>query len=97
MSKRKRKNTAPKSGPVWHRSAEDATLDQMPKFNAYACGTGAHGDAKYNRAKQKRDWQREIDREGACNRRPLPFGRTKRPSRRRDEQPKTRPCEPARR
>ena len=70
MSKRKRKNTAPKSGPVWHRSAVEATLNQMPKFNAYACGTGAHGDAKYNRAKQKRDWRREIDREGACNRRP---------------------------
>ena len=26
---------------------------------------GAHGDAKYNRAKAKRAWRREIGREGA--------------------------------
>ena len=69
----KRKRAVAKNGPIWHLSAEEATLAQMPHFNAHACGTGAHGDAKYNRARQKRAWQREIDREGACNRRPLRF------------------------
>lgn len=67
MAKKKRERVS-KSGPVWHRTAEQATLDQMPKYNAHACGTGAHGDAKYNRAKQKRTWQQELDREGARTR-----------------------------
>ena len=69
----KKKTRVPKNGPVWHRTAEQATLDQMPKYNAYACGTGAHGEAKYNRAKQKRAWQREIDQQGARNRERLSF------------------------
>ena len=61
----KRKNRVAKTGAVWHRTAEEATLYRMPKFNAHACGTGVHGDVKYNRAKQKRAWQREMHREGA--------------------------------
>jgi hypothetical protein len=74
MPKKRKKKTlrVPKSGPVWHRTAEEATLDRMPKFNAHACGTGVHGDEKYNRAKQKRSWQKELARE-ARNRGPLPF------------------------
>ena len=68
----KKRKRIPKNGPVWHRTAEEATLDQMPKFNAHACKTGAHGDTKYNRAKQKSNWQRELNRE-ARNRGPLPF------------------------
>jgi len=40
----------------------------MPKYNAYACGAGAHGDAKYNRARQKQAWIRELDNEGPANR-----------------------------
>ena len=51
---KKKKRAIPKSGPVWQRSSEQATLDQMPKYNAHVCGTGPHGDAKYNRAKEKR-------------------------------------------
>ena len=82
----KKKKTVAKSGPVWHQSAEEVTLGQMPKYNAYACGTGPHGDAKYNRAKQKRAWRRELDRESArsCGRSRFygVFGR-KRPSARR--------------
>lgn len=62
MPKKKR---IPKGGPVWHRTAEQATLDRMPKYNAHACGTGVHGDVKYNRAKEKRNWQQEMNREGA--------------------------------
>ena len=66
--RKKRTASAPKSGPVWHQTAEEATLAQMPRFNAHACGTGPHGDAKYNRARLKRDWQRELRREGTRNR-----------------------------
>ena len=62
MAKRKRR--VPKDGPVWRRTAEQATLDKMPKYNAHACKTGAHGDSKYNRARQKRDWRQEMRSEG---------------------------------
>ncbi len=71
-----KKIRVPKDGPVWHKSAEEATLDKMPKFNGHACGTGPHSDSKYNRAKQKRSWQREIDWQGARTRGPLPFVRS---------------------
>lgn len=71
MPRKKRK--APKNGPVWKMSAEEVTLSKMPKFNAHACGTGAHGDVKYNRAKQKRAWQRELNRQETRNRGSLPF------------------------
>ena len=33
----KKSKRVPKNGPVWHRTAEEATLDQTPKFNAHAC------------------------------------------------------------
>ena len=71
MAKKKRR--VPKDGPVWRRSAEQATLDKMPKFNAHACKTGVHGDVKYNRAKLKNAWQRDLDRQGTRNRGSLPF------------------------
>ena len=69
----KKKRSVPKNGPIWHRTAEQATLDAMPKYNAHVCRTGAHGDTKYNRTKQKRAWQRDFDREGARTRGPRPF------------------------
>ena len=68
----KKKCSVPKDGLVWRRSAEEATLDRMPKYNAHACGTGPHGDAKYNRAKQKRAWQKEFERQEARTCGPLP-------------------------
>lgn len=67
----RKKKRIPKSGPVWRRSAEQATLDAMPKFNGFACGVGPHGDTKYNRAKQKRSWQTELSCEEARTRGPL--------------------------
>ena len=76
----KKKNRVPKSGPVWKRTAEQATLDRMPKYNAHACKTGAHGDAKYNRARYKSSWQREMSQEGTRNRGFLPFFAQKRRS-----------------
>lgn len=63
MSKKKRK--APKTGPVWRMSAEEATLAGKPRYNGFACGSGAHGDCKYNRTKAKRDWRKEIRNERA--------------------------------
>ena len=70
-----RKKKAAKSGPVWHRSAEEATLDRMPKYNAHICRSGPHGSAKYDRAKAKRDWQREMSQGIARNRGRFPFPR----------------------
>lgn len=65
-SKAQRKCTyVSKIGAVWHQSAEEATLAQKPHFNGYACGHGAHGDAKYNRTREKRAWKKQLRQEGA--------------------------------
>lgn len=61
----------PKNGAVWHLSAEEATLAKKPRYNGFACGYGAHGSTKYNRAKSKRDWKTQIRKEGAST---GPFG-----------------------
>lgn len=70
MAKKKR---ARKSGPVWHLSTEEATLSKMPKYNGHACGSGVHGDTKYNRTKQKRAWKKQLSQE-ARTRGPLLLG-----------------------
>lgn len=64
MSKKKRRKVA-KQGPVWHVSAEEATLAGKPRYNGFACGHGVHGATKYDRAKAKRDWMRRMRQEGA--------------------------------
>lgn len=64
MAKKRKKRVA-KTGPVWHLSAEEATLATKPHYNGYACGYGAHGSTKYNRTKQKRVWKAQIQQEGA--------------------------------
>lgn len=61
----KRTKRVPKNGPVWRMSADEATLAGKPRYNGYACGHGAHGDAKFNRAKSKRAWKQQMMREGA--------------------------------
>ena len=40
-------------------------MAKKPYINAYVCKTGAHGDAKYNRCKAKRNWQKQMRDEGA--------------------------------
>ena len=74
----RKKKAVPKSGPIWHQSAEEATLAQMPKFNAYACRAGVHGDTKYNRARGKQAWRNEsrneLRNEGPRMSGGLPFG-----------------------
>jgi hypothetical protein len=57
---------------VWHQSAEEATLAKKPHYNGFACGHGAHGDRKYNRAKVKQAWRKQIRHEGASQG-PFPF------------------------
>ena len=64
----KRKKRAPKSGAVWRMSAKEATLAKKPRYNGYACGHGAHGDAKYSRTKSKEAAQAGRSPEGL-----LPF------------------------
>ena len=61
---RKRKKVA-KTGPVWHESAEEATLAKMPRYDAWTCGHGPHGGYGYERAKEKRAWRKQMRREGA--------------------------------
>ena len=70
MSK-KRKKAVPvqpkkaKDEVVWRQSSEEATLGAKPRYNGFACGHGAHGSAKYSRARAKQAWQRQMRQEGA--------------------------------
>ena len=61
MSRRRKHTKPPKTGPVFSMTSEEATLAKMPKYNAHACGTGAHGDRKYNRARENRRFKRDMD------------------------------------
>lgn len=54
MSKKKN------SMSVYHLSATENTLRQMPKFNPYQIGHGVHGDTKYNRRKEKEKLRRLL-------------------------------------
>ena len=62
---KKRARKAPKTGAVWRQTVDEATLAQNPRYNGFACGHGAHGEAKYSRAKAKRAWQKQLKQEGA--------------------------------
>ena len=68
-----RKQHVPKTGPVWHQSAEQATLAKKPRYNGFACGHGVHGSTKYCRAKEKRAWQKQLGQEGAPHEAPSFF------------------------
>ena len=57
-----KRNRVPKGDVVWRQSAEEATLARKPYYNAFACGHGVHGDTKYNRAKEKRTWKRDLQK-----------------------------------
>ena len=61
----KRKKRVAKAGAVWRQSADEATLAQNPRYNGFACGHGAHGDRKFNRAKANRAWKAQLRQEGA--------------------------------
>lgn len=54
MSKKKN------STSVYHLSATENTLRQMPKFNPYQTGHGIIGDTKYNRQKEKAKFKRYL-------------------------------------
>ena len=58
-------NAKGRSNVVWRQSAEEATLANKPHYNGFACGHGAHGSAKFNRAKAKQAWKKQIRQEGA--------------------------------
>lgn len=60
MSKKAKR--VPKRGAVWHLSAEEATLSHKPRYNGFACGHGAQGDTKYNRARANRAWKRDMQK-----------------------------------
>lgn len=74
MSKRKskgkrkqllKKANLPKGDVVWRQSSEEVTLAKKPHYNGFACGHGAHGSAKYNRTKSKRELKQQLRQEGA--------------------------------
>ena len=70
MSKKRKRahpvqSAKPKDAVVWRQSAEEATLAAKPRDNGFACGHGAHGPAKYSRARAKQAWKRLIRQEGA--------------------------------
>lgn len=70
MSKKRKKAhpvqaVKPKGNVAWRQSAEEATLASKPHYNGFACGHGAHGSAKYSRARAKQAWQRQMRQEGA--------------------------------
>ena len=70
MSKKRKKAhpvqpVKPKGNIVWRQSAEEATLASKPRYNGFACGHGAHGSAKYSRARAKQAWKRQMRQEGA--------------------------------
>ena len=67
----KRKHKVPKSGAVWRLSAEEATMMHKPLYNAHACKSGPHGDVKYNRARDKRAWRKELQQQRASYRGPF--------------------------
>lgn len=58
-------NAKGRSNVVWRQSAEEAALANKPHYNGFACGHGAHGSAKFNRAKAKQAWKKQIRQEGA--------------------------------
>lgn len=78
----KKRNRVPNGDVIWRQTAEEATLARKPYYNAYACGHGVHGDTKYNRAKEKRTWKRDLQK-GASRGSFLYRGRNKQRERRR--------------
>lgn len=56
----KKKRRAAKSGPLVVE-AELVWQARKPRYSGYACGYGKHGDSKYNRARAKDAWRRDID------------------------------------
>lgn len=65
MSSKRKLPKGRKGNVVWRQSSEEVTLAKKPRYNGFACGHGAHGDAKHNRAKAKRAWKQQLRREGA--------------------------------
>ena len=70
MSKKRKKAhpvqaVKPRDNVVWRQSAEEATLASKPRYNGFACGHGAHGSAKYSRARAKQARKRQMRQEGA--------------------------------
>ena len=57
----RKKQGIPNSGAVWRLSSEKATLNKMPKYNAFQGKSGPHGDMKYNRARERRNFRQGLD------------------------------------
>lgn len=60
MSHKRKSNKNAKA--VLKLTGVEATLLAMPHYNGFACGHGAHGDVKFNRAKEKARFVRALER-----------------------------------
>ena len=63
MSRKKKKNRKrefTREGSVFYMTSEEATLAQMPQYNAYATGYGAHGKKGYDRNAEKKRFRKEM-------------------------------------
>ena len=62
MSKRKRKKyTSTDKNVVFHMDSVEVFEVKKPRYNAYAIGHGVHGDTKYNRRKENREFKRSLN------------------------------------
>lgn len=65
-SKRKRRRQKPRmteDGRILVMTSLEATRAQMPRYDGFSVGHGAHGDTRYNRREEKRDLRRHLDEE----------------------------------
>lgn len=70
MSKKKSKHRRHRQRPqvtedgrIVVMTSLEATRAQMPKYDGFVVRGGVHGDTKYNRRKEKRDFERQLDEE----------------------------------
>lgn len=60
--KKSKKRLAPyiQADGSFHMSGTEVTLRSMPRYNTRVVGCGVHGDTKYNRRREKRDFARLL-------------------------------------
>lgn len=58
MSKKNVKSMCGKVGTISAKQVFDAT---KPRYNAWACGHGVHGDVKYNRNRENRNFRKDLN------------------------------------
>lgn len=60
MARKQHKPRVTESGSLLVATSLEATRAKKPRYNGFACGHGVHGDTKYNRAREKQRWVKEV-------------------------------------